>query len=80
MDWQNKNAQALVNRELTCDWEWLRGEIAKYGLRNSVLSAIMPSESSSVVTNSTNGIEPPRNLRSVKSNKGGSIVFFSTRG
>lgn len=76
IDWQNKNTKELVDRELTLDWEWLRGEIAKYGLRNSVLSAIMPSESSSVVTNSTNGIEPPRSLRSVKTNKGGSIVFL----
>ncbi len=45
IDLYNKNVDQLVNRPLTCDWEWLRGEIKKYGLRNSVLSAIMPSES-----------------------------------
>jgi ribonucleoside-diphosphate reductase alpha chain len=61
MDMYNKRVDELVKRDLTCDWEWLRGEIAKYGMRNS-LSAIMPSESSSVVTNATNGIEPPRSL------------------
>lgn len=69
IDLYNKRVDELVNRELTCDWEWLRGEIAKYGMRNSVLSAIMPSESSSIVTNSTNGIEPPRSLITVKVNK-----------
>lgn len=73
IDLYNKRVDELVDRPLTCDWEWLRGEIAKYGLRNSVLSAIMPSESSSVVTNSTNGIEPPRSLVTTKLNKGGNI-------
>lgn len=73
MDLYNKRVDELVNRPLTCDWEWLRGEIAKYGMRNSVLSAIMPSESSSVVTNSTNGIEPPRSLITTKLNKTGGI-------
>lgn len=73
IDLYNKNVDDLVKRELSCDWEWLRGEIKKYGLRNSVLSAIMPSESSSIVTNSTNGIEPPRKLVSTKTNKGGNI-------
>ncbi len=43
-------------------WESLRKDIAKYGLRHSTLSAQMPSESSSVVSNETNGIEPPRAL------------------
>jgi ribonucleoside-diphosphate reductase alpha chain len=73
IDLYNKRVDELVKRELVCDWEWLRGEIAKYGLRNSVLSAIMPAESSSVVTNSTNGIEPPRSLISTKLNKNGGI-------
>ncbi|BBI90748.1 ribonucleoside-diphosphate reductase subunit alpha [Tenacibaculum phage PTm5] len=57
------------NREFTFDWEWLRGEIAKYGLRNSVVTALMPVESSSLVTNSTNGINPPLNLISYKTSK-----------
>ena len=73
MDMYNKRVDELVKRDLTCDWEWLRGEIAKYGMRNSVLSAIMPSESSSVVTNATNGIEPPRSLITTKLNKTGGI-------
>lgn len=72
VDWYNKNVDSLVEPVYNCDWEWLRGEIAKYGLRNSTLSALMPCESSSQVSNSTNGIEPPRGLVSVKSSKDGS--------
>ena len=64
----------LVNkRELTYDWEWLRKEIKEYGLRHSTLSAQMPSESSSVVSNATNGIEPPRDYLSVKKSKKGPL-------
>ena len=53
------------------DWESLRKDIKQYGLRNSTLTALMPSESSSQVSNATNGIEPPRGLVSVKSSKDG---------
>jgi ribonucleoside-diphosphate reductase alpha chain len=53
------------------DWEWLRAEILANGLRNSTLTALMPCETSSQITNSTNGIEPPRNLVSVKMSKDG---------
>jgi len=55
------------------DWETLRAEIQAYGLRNSTLSAQMPSESSSVVSNATNGIEPPRGYLSVKKSKKGPL-------
>ena len=72
IDWYNKNVDQLVEPVYKCDWEWLRGEIKKYGLRNSTLTALMPCESSSQVSNSTNGIEPPRGLVSVKSSKDGS--------
>ena len=56
----------LVDRKLSMDWEKLRADIKEYGMRNSTLSAQMPSESSSVVSNETNGIEPPRDYLSVK--------------
>jgi ribonucleoside-diphosphate reductase alpha chain len=59
----------LVDRKPTLDWEWLREEVKKYGMKNSVLSALMPVESSSLVTNSTNGIEPPRSFVVTKTNK-----------
>lgn len=54
-------------------WEELRERIAKYGLRNSTLTAQMPCETSSQITNSTNGIEPPRGPVSVKSSKDGIV-------
>jgi ribonucleoside-diphosphate reductase alpha chain len=53
------------------DWETLREEAKKYGIRNSTLMALMPAESSAQVSNSTNGIEPPRSLVSVKQSKDG---------
>ena len=55
------------------DWEALRKDIVEYGLRHSTLSAQMPSESSSVVGNATNGIEPPRGYLSVKKSKKGPL-------
>ena len=74
IDTYKKDVDDLVNkRELTYDWEWLRKEIKEHGLRHSTLSAQMPSESSSVVSNATNGIEPPRDYLSVKKSKKGPL-------
>jgi ribonucleoside-diphosphate reductase alpha chain len=56
---------------LKMDWEALRAKVLKYGMRNSTLTALMPSETSSQVSNSTNGIEPPRGLISVKQSRDG---------
>jgi ribonucleoside-diphosphate reductase alpha chain len=58
---------------LKMNWDGLREQVAKYGLRNSTLSAQMPSESSSVVCNATNGIEPPRDYLSIKKSKKGTL-------
>lgn len=58
---------------LLMDWDTLRADIVKYGLRNSTLTALMPSETSSQVSNSTSGIEPPRGLVSVKGSKDGML-------
>ena len=55
------------------DWEKLRAEILTHGLRHSTLTAQMPSESSSVSSNATNGIEPPRDYLSVKKSKKGTL-------
>jgi ribonucleoside-diphosphate reductase alpha chain len=66
IDRYNKNIDLLVSRKLSCDWEGLRESIAKSGLRHSTLTAVMPCESSSLVQNSTNGIEPPRTALSIK--------------
>ena len=73
IDTYKKEVDEIVPNELQCDWEFLRGRIQQYGLRHSTLSAQMPSESSSVVSNATNGIEPPRAYLSVKKSKKGPL-------
>ena len=71
IDTYKKDLDAVCNEPLHYDWESLRGDIVKYGLRNSTLTALMPSETSSQIANATNGIEPPRGLVSVKASKDG---------
>lgn len=71
IDTYKESVDGLVSTGLKLDWESLREDISKYGLRNSTLSAQMPSETSSQVSNSTNGIESPRGLMSIKSSKDG---------
>ncbi len=61
----------ICDEPLHCDWDQLRADIKQYGLRNSTLSALMPSETSSQISNATNGIEPPRGHISIKSSKDG---------
>jgi len=73
IDTYKKEVDEIVPNELNYDWEALRASILAYGLRNSTLSAQMPSESSSVVSNETNGIEPPRDYLSVKKSKKGPL-------
>lgn len=68
-----KKVDTLHSAELLQDWEGLREEIKEFGLRHCTLSAIMPSESSSQVSNATNGIEPPRGPLSFKSSKSGTV-------
>ena len=60
IDTYKKDVDSIVKPVYTRDWEYLRAEILTHGLRHSTLTAQMPSESSSVVCNATNGIEPPR--------------------
>lgn len=73
---RNKNVDELTSfrPSSTLDWEILRSNLKKYGIRNGTLMAIAPVESSSVVLNSTNGIEMPMELISVKESKAGSFV------
>ncbi len=73
IDTYKNDVDEIVPNDLSCDWEYLRGRIIEYGLRHSTLSAQMPSESSSVVSNATNGIEPPRDYLSVKKSKKGPL-------
>jgi ribonucleoside-diphosphate reductase alpha chain len=73
IDTYKKEVDQIVTPEYLYDWEGLRTSIMEHGLRHSTLSAQMPSESSSVVSNATNGIEPPRDFLSIKKSKKGPL-------
>jgi len=73
IDTYKSDVDEIVPHKLNYDWESLRTSITTHGLRHSTLSAQMPSESSSVVSNATNGIEPPRDYLSVKKSKKGPL-------
>ena len=73
IDTYKEEVDELVTVSYEYDWDSLRDDIAEWGLRHSTLSAQMPSESSSVVSNATNGIEPPRDYLSVKKSKKGPL-------
>lgn len=71
IDSYKKDLDSVCNEPLHMDWDGLREDIKAHGLRNSTLSALMPSETSSQISNATNGIEPPRGHISIKSSKDG---------
>jgi len=71
IDTYKKDLDQICQEPLHLDWETLRTEITTHGLRNSTLTALMPSETSSQIANATNGIEPPRGLVSIKASKDG---------
>lgn len=73
IDTYKKYIDNICQEPLHLDWEKLREKIKIYGLRNSTLSALMPSETSSQISNATNGIEPPRGFISIKASKDGTL-------
>ena len=73
IDTYKRDVDSIVPNNLKHDWNTLRDSIKEFGLRHSTLSAQMPSESSSVVSNATNGIEPPRDYLSIKKSKKGPL-------
>jgi ribonucleoside-diphosphate reductase alpha chain len=73
IDTYKTDVDEISSIALQHDWESLRASILEHGLRHSTLSAQMPSESSSVVSNATNGIEPPRGFLSIKKSKKGPL-------
>jgi len=73
IDTYKKDVDEISSVPYQHDWESLRTSILEHGLRHSTLSAQMPSESSSVVSNATNGIEPPRGFLSIKKSKKGPL-------
>ena len=71
IDTYKKEVDKITGEQLHLDWEGLRESIKQHGVRNSTVSALMPSETSSQISNATNGIEPPRGLISIKASKDG---------
>ncbi|VFP87284.1 class 1a ribonucleoside-diphosphate reductase subunit alpha [Candidatus Erwinia haradaeae] len=71
IDTYKKDLDTICNTPLLLDWEGLRKSVKTYGLRNSTLSAVMPTETSSQISNASNGIEPPRGHISIKVSKDG---------
>ncbi len=71
IDTYKREVDEFCDEPLHQFWETLREDIREFGLRNSTLTALMPCETSSQITNSTNGIEPPRGFVSVKASKDG---------
>jgi ribonucleoside-diphosphate reductase alpha chain len=71
IDTYKKDVDKICDEPLHLDWDSLRASVVEHGLRNSTLSALMPSETSSQISNATNGIEPPRGHISIKSSKDG---------
>jgi ribonucleoside-diphosphate reductase alpha chain len=66
-----KSVDELIPHVERMDWATLRKDLAEHGIRNSTLTALMPAETSAQISNSTNGIEPPRSFVSVKQSKHG---------
>ena len=71
IDTYKKDVDELVKHKEHVDWCQLRKDLKEHGIRNSTLMALMPSETSSQISNATNGIEPPRSYVSVKQSKDG---------
>lgn len=71
IDTYKRTVDNITGEPLHLDWESLRTSIKEFGVRNSTVSALMPSETSSQISNATNGIEPPRGLISIKASKDG---------
>ena len=71
IDTYKKEVDELVTPSYNMDWDTLRARACEFGIRNSTLMALMPAETSAQISNSTNGIEPPRALVSIKQSKDG---------
>lgn len=71
IDTRKIDIDELVTHQERQDWDGLRADLKEYGIRNSTLMALMPAETSAQISNSTNGIEPPRSLVSIKQSKHG---------
>jgi ribonucleoside-diphosphate reductase alpha chain len=73
VDTYKREVDELVPHQDQVDWNSLREDLKKYGIRNSTLMALMPAETSAQISNSTNGVEPPRSYVSIKQSKDGAL-------
>ena len=71
IDTYKRDVDELVSPSYQLNWDSLREQLRVTGIRNSTLMALMPAETSAQISNSTNGIEPPRSLVSIKQSKDG---------
>jgi ribonucleoside-diphosphate reductase alpha chain len=71
VDTYKKEVNEVIKHKNKMDWKGLRKSLKEHGIRNSTLMALMPSETSSQISNSTNGVEPPRSYVSIKQSKDG---------
>jgi ribonucleoside-diphosphate reductase alpha chain len=71
IDTYKRDIDELIAHTERMDWSGLREQLKQSGIRNSTLMALMPAETSAQISNSTNGIEPPRALVSYKQSKDG---------
>lgn len=78
-DRYNRNVDNFVNTQLKLDWELLRADLLKYGIRNSTLTAAMPVDSSSLISSSTSGLEPIRDYITSKESKAGKLIFIAPK-
>ena len=74
VDTYKKDVDELVPHQDHMDWQSLRDRLKQSGIRNSTLMALMPAETSAQISNSTNGVEPPRSYVSVKQSKHGALT------
>lgn len=74
VDTYKKEVNELVKHKDKVDWKGLRKQLKQFGIRNSTLMALMPSETSSQIANATNGVEPPRSYVTIKGSKDGVLT------
>ena len=74
VDTYKRDVDELVPHKDLVDWSGLRKQLKKTGIRNSTLMALMPAETSAQISNSTNGVEPPRSYISIKQSKHGALT------
>jgi len=77
IDRYKKTVDEIIQRPYSCDWDSLRKDVVKYGMANCGLTAVPPSESSSIPSNQTSSLEPIKDLLTVKDKSGSNIKQYA---